>query len=85
MSHKILAYSYNGTVNAIEINEKDIETFVNENEAELDKDTEGNTAYTIYNARFTNVELAKIVFTNTYMMEYEPEDEESDEDEETEE
>lgn len=85
MSHKIIAYSYQGKVNAIEINESDIEKFVEENESELDKDINGDTAYSIYNARFTNIALAKIVFTNTYMMEYEPEEEENDEDEETEE
>lgn len=71
MSHKIIAYSYQGKVNAVEVNEADIETFINENESELDKDLSGQPAYSIYNARVTNVELAKVVFTNTYMTEYE--------------
>ncbi len=71
MSHKIIAYSYNGTVNAIEINEQDIEKFVEENEAELDSDLSGQPAYSIYNARFTGTELAKVLFANTYMIEHE--------------
>jgi len=67
---KIIAYSYNGKVNAVEINEEDIEKFVTENEEELDKDLSGESAYSIYNTR-TGAELAKILFTNSYMTEYE--------------
>jgi hypothetical protein len=80
MGIKIIAYSYQNKVNAIEINEADIEKFVEENEAELDKDVNGETAYSIYGTR-TGAELAKVLFTNTYMTEYEPEDEDTDEDE----
>jgi len=71
MSHKILAYSYQGKVNAIEINEQDIEKFVEENEAELDKDINGDAAYSIYSARVNNTETAKMLFTNSYMTEHE--------------
>ena len=71
MKHKILAYSYKGTVNAIEINEDDIETFINENEAELDNDINGDAAYSIYSARVNNTETAKMLFTNTYIAERE--------------
>lgn len=68
---KIIAYSYNGKVNAVEINEEDIEGFVTESESELDKDINGETAYSIYSTKVNTVESAKVNFVNTYMIVHE--------------
>ena len=64
---KIIAYSYQNKENAIEINEEDIEGFVTENEAELDKDINGEVAYSIYSTKVNTVESAKTIFVNSYM------------------
>lgn len=67
MGVKIIAYSYQGNVNAVEINEEDIGSFVAENEMELDKDTDGQPAYSIYSMKVNTVETAKTNFANSYM------------------
>jgi hypothetical protein len=79
---KWLVYSYNNKVTALEMTEEEAAEFVESNETELDRDTEGNAAWSIYNKRQNDAETAMMNFTNTYMKIHEiVDDEETGEEE----
>ncbi len=70
---KIIAYSYNGKVQATEVNEQDVDQFIEDSIEEFDQDVTGQPAYSIYNTKVNNVSSAIEAFTLTYMTTWEEE------------
>ena len=64
---KIIAYSYNGKIQATEVNEQDVDNFIEDSIGEFDTDVTGQPAYSIYNTKVNNIQTAINAFSLTYM------------------